>query len=194
MILIEGEAGVGKTRLVEEFAGYVQRQGAWVLPGRCYAFERNLSYQPLVEALRCLINLLGQQDRRNFPSWVLAEVKRLIPEIAIGDSGSGEALPADLVGEQERLFEGLARFISQISTQRPLLMVLEDLHWAAESTLGLLHYLARMLAGQSILLVGTFRPESGDALPALRELRVIQRDQALFLPPRLLSSGYRLSP
>ena len=165
LILIEGEAGVGKTRLVEELAAKVHNQGAWVLPGRCYAFERLLNYQPLVEALSRLKSLLSAEDWGEFPAWVLAEAGRLIPDLPAPETSSMEPPPA-LEGEQERLFEALTRFLIQVSARRPLLVVLEDLQWATASTLSLLHYLARRLAGQPVLLVGTLRPE-----PALEALR-----------------------
>ena len=67
---------------------------------------------------------------------------------------------ASLDRERARLFEGVTRFTADLSRHGPLLVVLEDLHWASESTLQMLHYLARHLAAHSVLIVGTFRPEA----------------------------------
>ena len=172
LVLIEGEAGVGKSRLVEEFATYVRRLGAWILPGQCYAFERYLSYQPIIEALSCLRKLLTEQEWRDFPSWVLVELRRFIPEIPVVDPGSEKSLAGDQMGEQERLFEALVRMLNQIASQRPLVIVLEDLHWATVSTLSLLHYFMRHLADQPVLLVGTIRPQSTNPSALLEELKI----------------------
>jgi oligopeptide transport system substrate-binding protein len=171
LFLIEGEAGVGKTRLVEEFAGRIQQQGAWVLPGRCYAFERLLSYQPVIEALSTLRTALHTQELKDFPVRLLKEVGRLIPGLLEDIEVAGEPMIDGQLGEQERLFDGLAAFLTRISAQRPLLIVLEDLQWVSESTLSLLHYLVRHLAGKKVMLLGTFRPEDLDAQSKLLELR-----------------------
>ncbi len=160
LILVSGEAGVGKTRLVEEFASELRWQGACVLWGRCYEFERILPYQPVVEALRAVVPTMARSELEGQPAWVLAEVVRLVPEILEKQPDLG-ATPA-LRSEQERtrLFEGLIRFLAHLTTQGTLLIVLEDLHWASESTLQLVHYLTRRLAAHQVLIVGTFRPEA----------------------------------
>jgi tetratricopeptide (TPR) repeat protein len=142
-----------------------------VLPGRCYEFERTLPYQPFAEALRGSLPALSADKLTGLPPGVLREVARLLPELAerypdlaptaVGHSGQ----------EQARLFDGLARFLAHWSTEEALLLILEDLHWAGASTLQLLHYLARQLAGQAVLLVGTFRPEEVGRQHPLRDLR-----------------------
>jgi predicted ATPase len=160
LMLISGEAGVGKTRLLEEFANRLRWQGARELWGRCYEFERVLPYQPLAEALRTTVPILSPDELVGFPRWALGEVARLVPEMSERCPGLEMPAAASLDRERARLFEGVTRFTADLSRHGPLLVVLEDLHWASESTLQLLHYLARHLAAHSVLIVGTFRPEA----------------------------------
>lgn len=180
LALIRGEAGVGKTRLVEEFAYFLHNKGIRVLWGRCYEFERAIPYQPVAEALRTCLPALPHDELAGFPAWVLKEVARLVPGL-LERPGLEEAHPEldrkitrypepepELPGspgldpEQARLFEGATRFLAELSSQAALMVVLEDLHWASESTLQLLHYLARYLADYPVLIVGTFRVEAID--------------------------------
>ena len=158
LILISGEAGVGKTRLLGEFANRLRWQGARVLWGRCYEFERVLPYQPLAEALRTLVPILAPDELAGFPSWSLGQVARLVPEMS-EKCPELEIPPAEsLDRERARLFEGVTRFTADLARHGALLVVLEDLHWASESTLQMLHYLCRQMTAHSVLIVGTFRP------------------------------------
>lgn len=171
LVLISGEAGVGKTRLVAELTDRLRWQGARVLTGRCYEFERTLPYQPFAEALRGSLPTLTADRLTGLPRRVLGEVARLVPELGERDPELTPAAVGHSGQEQARLFDGLARFLAHWSTQEALLLILEDLHWAGQSTLQLLHYLARQLAEQPVLLVGTFRPEEVCPKHPLRDLR-----------------------
>jgi len=190
LVLISGEAGVGKTRLLEEFANRLRWQGVRVPWGCCYEFERALPYQPVAEALRTVLPSLTSAELADFPAWTLEEVTRLVPEVLEKRPGLKvtPAIPSD--EQRARLFEGVARLLAELSSHGTILIVLEDLHWASGSTLQLIHYLARQLAGHQVLMVGTFRPEEvglGHPLLALR--RRLTRD-GLAEPLRLS----RLSP
>ncbi|MFQ5858356.1 MAG: AAA family ATPase, partial [Anaerolineae bacterium] len=172
LVLIRGEAGVGKSRLVEEFAGHLRWQGVRVLWGRCYEFERVLPYQPVAEALRTIRPSLTPAGLADFPAWTVAEVARLVPEMS--EQYPDLTAPASIGSDQERarLFDGVARFLAGLSSHSALLIVLEDLHWATESTLQLVHYLARHLVGHQVLLTGTLRPE---AMGRRHPLRMLQQ-------------------
>jgi ABC-type oligopeptide transport system substrate-binding subunit/DNA-binding SARP family transcriptional activator len=198
LVVISAEAGVGKTRLVEEFANRLRRQGIRTLWGRCYEFERALPYQPVAEALRTVLPRLTPAELAAFPRWVLGELARLVPEVLEKPGLSAEPsrrvegptglevtpeTPSDQ--ERARLFEGVARFVAELSSHGPLLIVLEDLHWASESTLQLLHYLARHLAGHQVLMVGTFRPEAIGLEHPLLDLRRRLTREGLAEPLRL---------
>ncbi|NIN69471.1 MAG: AAA family ATPase, partial [Anaerolineae bacterium] len=160
LVFISGEAGVGKTRLAEEFAHRLRWQGVRVLWGRCYEFERVLPYQPVTEALESTLPALSSSELAGFPAWIVTEVARLVPDVLEKrpDLDVTPAVPSD--EERTRLFDAMSRFLAELSSNAPLLVVMEDLQWASESTLQLVHYLARHLAGHQILMVGTFRPEA----------------------------------
>ncbi len=185
LLLISGEAGVGKTRLVQEFADQQRWQGARVLQGRCYEFERLLPYQPVAEALRSLAPDVAAAAFAVIPEWTAAQVAawRRSFETLRSDASRNALRGADPLRvtpgsrvtsdeTQERLFEAVARFLAVLADQAPLLLILEDLHWASDSTLQLLHYLARSIAGRPLLVVGTLRPE---AIPAAHLLATLGR-------------------
>ena len=181
LLLISGEAGIGKTRLLQEFTGQLpnnQLAGHYsppaILHGRCYEFERLLPYQPFAEAIGPLVTTLSAADWAQLPAWVLTEMTRLLPDLL-------DYLPdpklAELPPDRTRLLSAIGRLLTTLAVQRPLLLILEDLHWATESTLHLLHFLVRQLARQPILLVGTFRQEQvGSAHPLTAVQRQLSRE------------------
>jgi oligopeptide transport system substrate-binding protein len=185
LVLIRGEAGVGKTRLVEEFASQLRWQGVQVLWGRCYEFERLLPYQPIAEALRSMLPALTPMELADLPAWALGEVARLVPELAGHVPDREIPSSGDSDQQQARLFEGLTQVLAKLASRGPLFIALEDLHWATESTLGLTHYLARQLGGQPILIVGTFRREAVGRRHPLRAFRRQLSREGIARPLRL---------
>ncbi len=200
-VLISGEAGVGKTCLVEAFADRLRWRSVRVLWGRSYEFERALPYQPVAEALRTALPALTSDRLATVPAWAIAEVGRLVPEVlerpVLGEdhpvssreaqarSGLEASAAHDLDEGQAHLFAGVTRLLAELSSRRRGLLVLEDLHWASESTLQLLHYLACHLADQPVMMVGTFRPEAlGLQHPLLALRRRLARER-LARPLRL---------
>ena len=177
LLLVSGEAGVGKTRLVQDFADQQRWQGMQVLQGRCYEFERLLPYQPLAEALKSLPPAAAAAAADAVPDWASARLVRLAPAL-FGQEPEPPGPASPQGGEaQERLFEAVSLFLAQLAARQPLLLVLEDLHWASDSTLQLLHYLARALAGRPLLIVGTLRTEAVSAAHPLATLgRRLERD------------------
>lgn len=158
MVLISGEAGVGKTRLTEELAALVRGRGGTVARGCCYEPERGLPYQALVDVLRDLTTQ-ERQAALTLPGWVRGELARLLPEI-LSQPTPPEPPPGPLQPERQAiLFHAVATFILYLASRTPLLIVLEDLHWAADSTLAAIHYLVRQALDAPVLFLGTFRPE-----------------------------------
>ena len=98
LLLISGEAGVGKTRLAQEFADQQRWQGIRVLQGRCYEFERLLPYQPVAEALRSLPPALAAAASAAVPGWIVAQVTRLAPDLF----GQAPELPGTASGHRRR--------------------------------------------------------------------------------------------
>jgi len=153
VVLVGGEAGVGKTRLVAELTARCAADGTRVLSGGCVPVgDGALPYAPLVEALRGLLTDVGAGAVRELvgPSW--RELARLLP--ALGEPQGGP--PGEAA--QARLFELLLGLLGRLSEQAPLvLVVVEDLHWADRSTRDLLAFLVRNLRRERVLLVVTYR-------------------------------------
>ena len=161
LAIVNGEAGAGKTRLVEEAMAQGQREGARVQLGRAYEGE-HLSFSPWVDALRSggLIADARQPDALA-ECWRL-ELARLFPEL--GPMSSSPPRSEDYV----RLFEAIAVLLRAVSQQQPLMLVLEDLHWADELSVRLLAFLARRLMGAPVSVVASFRPDEVPHDHALR--------------------------
>lgn len=158
MVLIGGEAGIGKTRLAEEFAAEVRWRGGMVAYGRCYEPEHMFPYQPLAEVLR---ELVMQEDPTTsaLPAWVRGEIARLVPEMPVRPVLVGLP-PYPIQPERQAvLIHAIATFLRHFASRTPLLVVLEDLHWTTASTLAAIHYLVRQIGDVRLLCLGTFRPE-----------------------------------
>ncbi|MGC8960376.1 MAG: ATP-binding protein [Chloroflexia bacterium] len=163
LVLIGGEAGVGKTRLVEEFAALVRRRGGIVARGRCYEPEHMFPYQPLAEILRDLVMQVGPTAPA-LPAWVRDEVARLLPEMSARPAWPGPPPDHLLPERQAVLIHAIASLVRHFASRTPLLALIEDLHWATDSTLAAVHYLVRQIADVPVLCLGTFRPEeSGES-------------------------------
>ena len=187
LVLIRGEAGIGKTRLVEEIGRYVLVQGGIHLQGRCYEFSGPLPYQPIVAALRAQIPQLKAQSSLVDAPW-LADLAELLPELRQPNSESISYWSPPQHGiEKYQLFDAVSRCLQSISTQQPLLLFLDDLQWADTDTLDLIGYLVRRLAADPILIVGAYRPGevvNDHALVTLRRpLYNEGLDQELILKP-----------
>ncbi len=158
VVLLRGEAGVGKTRLVEELARRVGQRGVWVAGAACYEHERTLPVSPLAELLRAVLDLVGEGILQRLSSWQLADLARLAPELEAHLPPHFQGSPL-AEGGQTCLFHVFTSLLLELGDQNPLLLTLEDLHWAHDSTLAWLHYLARHLGESPLLLVATYRPE-----------------------------------
>ncbi|MFL7793568.1 MAG: AAA family ATPase, partial [Anaerolineae bacterium] len=167
LVFVGGEAGVGKTRLVEELGQYVQQRGKRVIRGRCYEYECTLPHGLLADVLRFGLSVVGESVLEHLPDWQVAELVRLAPELA-ERFPSLPVLSLSADQQQERLFEALTLFLLDLAQETPLLLVLEDLHWVGNSALVWLHYLARRLIKGPILLLSTYcLEEAGPTSPLL---------------------------
>lgn len=168
LALVAGEAGVGKTRLIEEVLRYGAARGAAALRGNCYEFGCGLPYQAIAHALRQAIELapLSIDPQPASCAW-LSELVLLLPELR--DLGLPPPLPSNDETARQRLFEAVARFLAR--QHGTCILFLDDLHWADPATLDLLHYLVRRLAGQPLWIVGAYRCEEVDLGHPLERLR-----------------------
>ncbi|MFL5663836.1 MAG: AAA family ATPase [Ktedonobacteraceae bacterium] len=161
VVILEGEAGIGKTRLAEEFLTYLHGKGTHVVAARCYEGETHLAYGPVVAGLHAAISL--QEHTRWMDkiaiSW-LSEAARLLPELTTLRPGLPPAPSLDSPGAQSRFFEGLRQVILSLcntDSSRPGVLFFDDLHWADGASLDLLNYLLRRLSEQPLCLVLTWR-------------------------------------
>lgn len=183
-ILIEGEAGVGKTRLVEEFLQWALAEGATVLRGRGYDPQTGLPYGPVVEALRGALPAPGLAGTD--PEW-LTEVTRLLPELRRRFPALPEpAAPVDAAGRW-RLFEGVAQLVVALAAERPTVVFIDDVQWCDGETCALLHFFSRRFAPSPVALVATLAlgqlERDAPAGRLCRALRTQAQATVVTLPP-----------
>jgi predicted ATPase len=167
VVLISGEAGIGKSRLMQEFATRLTSE-AIVVVGGGHEAEQDLPFWPLVEALRPHLPDLGRVMPNMAPAY-LAELARLWPELRrlLADLPVQAHLEPDQ--ERGRLFEALGSWLLGLAVQRsPLLLCLDDLHWVDGATLCWLGYLARQLTYAPLMVLGSYRVEEAKVVGALR--------------------------
>jgi DNA-binding CsgD family transcriptional regulator/tetratricopeptide (TPR) repeat protein len=158
-VVVAGEAGVGKTRLVTELIGQVRAQRALALAGGCLNVgEGVVAYAPLVEVLRSLGGAVDPAELERVLGGARAELARLVPELGAPEEAGVQAAPGAGALVPGRLFELLLGVLHRLAERAALLLVVEDLHWADQSTRDLLGFLVRNLrAGVALLL--TYRSD-----------------------------------
>jgi len=159
VVFLAGEAGVGKSRLIAELSTKAHQAGARVLEGKCSFFETGLPYAPFVEAFRELIYGCTPSRVATLLGPHASEVVKLLPELANLLPGIVPSPPLGPAEEKRRLFESLYLVLRQVSGEAPLLLALEDVHWADPASLELLHFVARRLRRDRWLVLTTYRPE-----------------------------------
>src|SRR6266404_1438415 len=157
MFLISGEPGVGKTRLADEVAIVADAKLMALLVGHCSEHDEAVAYLPFVEILENFIKRASKLDSLRALGDQGAELARLIPKLR--NIIPELPPPLDLPPAQARrhLFNCFCDFIARIASQQPTLMILDDLHWADDSTLSLLHHLTQRLHDLPLMVIGTYR-------------------------------------
>jgi tRNA A-37 threonylcarbamoyl transferase component Bud32/tetratricopeptide (TPR) repeat protein len=167
LVLIEGEPGIGKTRLAEEVLLEAQRRGLLCFIGHAYEGEGSAAYTPFVETLEYAARALPEDMFRQALGDSASEVARIMPKLRqlFPDIPPAVELPA----EQQRryLFNSYREFVERGTLVSPLVVLLDDLHWADESSLLLLEHLARHVPTQRALIIGTYRDLESEISPAL---------------------------
>ncbi|CAN5816627.1 AAA family ATPase [soil metagenome] len=185
--VLEGEAGIGKTRLAEEFLMHASELGSVTITARCYAGETNLAYGPFVEGLSAALES-GRHTTtlERIPATCLAETSRLLPQLVERFPDLPPILPLETPGARTRFFEGIGEVLSAICDgPTPGILFLDDLHWADGATMDLLAYLVRRLARstRSVLFLLTWRSEEVPRGHRLRSLLAEARREG---PPTTL--------
>ena len=160
LAVIEGEPGIGKTRLASEIASHVSGRGAPVITVRCYEEERELAFAPVAETVRQALAMTSGREE------ALAEAARLLPQL-----GAPPDLPLDTPGAQMRFFESIASLVQEaLAGTPPGLLLVDDVHWADAASLEFLAFLVRRLAGQPLLVLLTWWSSDVPAAHPLRRL------------------------
>jgi len=158
LVLVAGEAGIGKTSLISEVAARAGLRVGW---GTCADAERAPAFWPWTAALRGLLATLGTAEVEALTRTDIVELSRLLPELTgPGTPGGGAGpveSPLDADAARLRLFDALARFLERLARHSPTLVVLDDLQWADDSTLALLRFTARAYRPVPLVIVGAYR-------------------------------------
>ena len=149
--LVSGDAGVGKSRLVGEVSQLAEGRGFTVLSGQCAELGDSVPYLPLADALRGAGESTGVRDALSSRP----ALGRLLPEC-----GEAPTLDSDRTGlARQQMFGGVLGLLAELAAAAPVLLVLEDLHWADGSTRDLVTFLSRMLHRERVALIGTYRTD-----------------------------------
>lgn len=186
LVMIGGDAGIGKSRLTEELTSLAQKRSFVALAGHCYEGQGTAPYIAFVEALDAAARAVPDETLRAALQRSGPEVTRLAPPLA---RLSGKRAPRGLPTENERphLFAAVREFLCALAEQQPVLLTLEDLHWAEQPSLLLLRSLAQSAESARILIVATHREdEENEAAPCTAlaaDVRRLRRGHSLRLRP-----------
>jgi DNA-binding CsgD family transcriptional regulator len=159
VMLIAGEAGIGKSRLLTEVGDRAGLHGVRVLMGRCFEPDRVLPYAPLLGLLRAhLAHLTDPADFQWFAESV-PELARLVPDVHGWRQAASRPAVLDPTQEQRRLVVAWVRFLTELTGPGPTMVIVDDLHWADDASLGVLLALARRLADRPMLLALGYRTD-----------------------------------
>jgi len=169
VLLLAGEPGIGKSRLCAELGHRAHREGALVLFGRCDD-ELGVPYQPFVEALTQIVEHWPETTLREVLGPHPAELGRLVPALFERLPDLPPPLESDPETARYRLFEAVQGWLEALAAFEPVLLVLDDIHWATRPTLLLLKHLARSDEGTRLMLLGTYRDTDLDRVAPLADV------------------------
>jgi DNA-binding SARP family transcriptional activator len=169
LLVVTGESGIGKTRLVENLAEAVGSEGALVLWGRCDE-ELIVPYQPFAELIAQYVRMLPADVVSDLPGWRRRELARLVPDLGEDETLSAPGAAVDPQMERFRFFDAVTSTLIEASRRQRLLLILDDLHWADRATLLLLRHLMRGRATVGPSVVGAYTGTALGQRGPLREL------------------------
>src|SRR6266699_1484903 len=165
LVLLSGEAGIGKSRLVAEAKTYATAQGFLLLQGQCFPTDRSCPYAPLLDLLRSHLATSSREQVDTEMGSLASALSPLLLDLLPLPSDLPSLPPLDSEHEKRRLFAALAHLFLRPTTNQPGLLIVEDLHWSDDTSLDFLHYLARRCAAFPLLVLLTYR--SDEVLPSL---------------------------
>lgn len=157
LVMLVGEPGIGKTRLAQELASVAEDRGAQVLWGRCYEDQGMPPYWPWTQAMRFHIRDVDHEQLREEMGSGAPDIAEVIPDL--WEQYPNLEPPPHLEPEQARfrLFNSIATFLKNAAQIRPMVLVMDDLHWADTPSLALVEFLSREIAESNLLVIGTYR-------------------------------------
>jgi tetratricopeptide (TPR) repeat protein len=159
VVLLSGEAGIGKSRLVAEAKTDATAQGFLLLQGQCFPTDRSCPYAPLLEVLRSHFATFSPERVATEMGSLASALSPLLPDLLPRPSDLPPLPPLAPEQEKHRLFATLAQLFLRQATQQAVLLIVEDLHWSDQASLDFLHFLARRCAASPLLVLLTYRSD-----------------------------------
>jgi class 3 adenylate cyclase len=157
LVMLVGEPGIGKTRTAEELATYASLRNTQVLWGRCYEGEGAPAYWPWVQVIRSYVHDRDPAALMSEMGPGAADIAQVVSEVRERLPGLPEPPPLEPEQARFRLFDSITTFLKNAGNRQPLVLVLDDLHWADKPSLLLLQFLARELRGARLMVLGNYR-------------------------------------
>jgi eukaryotic-like serine/threonine-protein kinase len=178
VVLLAGEPGIGKTRLAEELAAAAAARGALALWGRCWEGEGAPAFWPWVQLVRAYVETGDPAALRQDMGAGAADIAQVVPAVRVCLPDLPTPPPIEPEAARFRLFDSLAGFLRAAAARRPLLLILDDLHWADAPSLAMLRFVGRELEHAGPLILGIYRHTEVDRThPLLGTLADLTRGQ-----------------
>jgi tetratricopeptide (TPR) repeat protein/transcriptional regulator with XRE-family HTH domain len=169
VVLLEGEPGIGKSRLMHEVALYSGSRGLRTFSTNCYEIERAMAYQPVIDLATRALEHASVQTLGKLSAVSLAEIAALVP--AVAERVPVQGLSADFPqARQARLFQAIVQLFEVAADGRQLVVMIDDIQWADDASAQFIHYFARQAASRPLLLICAYRDEELDVQERLRGL------------------------
>jgi len=179
IVMLAGEPGIGKTRVAQEVAGLAEQRGARVFWGWCYEQEGAPPYWPWVQIIRSYITVTEPDQLRALTGPGAADIAEVIPDLRERFPDLEPPPVLDPNQARFRLFDSITTMFRSAAQTQPLVLVLDDLHWADKPSLLLLEFLARQISDSSLMVVGTYRDaEVSLEDPLFETLAQLSRNQS----------------
>jgi class 3 adenylate cyclase/tetratricopeptide (TPR) repeat protein len=176
-VLVSGEPGIGKTRLVSELVRHAQELGTTVLWGRCDE-ELSVPFEPFAEALRHYVACVPADRVKAELGSLGGELTRVLPDLSARVPGLAAPVQTDPETERHRLFEAVSDFLAAMSVTDPVILVLDDIHWADKPSLLMLRHILRSGSPMRLLVLATYRDTDLDRTHPLADVLADLRRQA----------------
>ena len=180
VIMLTGEPGIGKTRIADELAVHATRRGAQVLWGRCYEGEGAPAYWPWVQVVRAYVWSRDSDALAAAMGTGAADIGQLVSDVRERLPGVPEPPPTEPDQARFRLFDAITAFLKNAAAAQPVVVILDDLHWADKPSLLLLEFLAREAANSSLVVLGTYREVELDPRHPLHQILAELRRDRMF--------------